>query len=68
MLFAAPAANVVVPATLTLPLSVIAPPAVTFSLPETVDAPRSVAVVSLVQRHVLAAGHNDGSNQMIRIV
>ena len=42
----APAPSVVVPLTAKAPLSVIAPFAVTLRLPETVDAPRSMALMS----------------------
>ena len=45
--FAAPAASVVVELTTTFPESVIAPAAVTESVPLTVEAPRSMALVSL---------------------
>ena len=47
MLLAAPAARVVVPVMFRLPLSVIAPFAVTFKVPETVEAPRSISSVSV---------------------
>ena len=43
----APAASVVVPVTTTLPLSVMAPPAVTFRIPLTVEAPKLSASASM---------------------
>jgi hypothetical protein len=42
----APAASVVAPVTLRLPLSVIAPAAVTFNVPDIVEAPRLSALAS----------------------
>ena len=47
ILFPAPAAKVAVPVTTTAPESVIAPAVVTESVPLTVDAPRSIAFVSV---------------------
>ena len=47
MSLAEPAARVVVPVTFNLPLSVIAPLAVTARLPEIVEAPKSIALMSL---------------------
>jgi len=46
MLFPAPAASVVVPVTLSTPVCVIAPPAVTFKFPKSVSAERFSARVS----------------------
>ena len=46
MLFAAPAARVVTPVTLSAPLWVKAPAVVTFKVPEMMEAPRSRALIS----------------------
>ncbi len=47
MLFAAPAANVVVPVTVTAPLCVMVPPVATSSLPPTFEAPNASALTSV---------------------
>ena len=47
MLLAAPATKVVVPVTASAPLWVNAPLVVTFSVPETVEAPKSKALASV---------------------
>ena len=47
MSFPLPAASVVVPATLRAPESVMSPAAVSARLPEIVETPRSIALMSL---------------------